>query len=98
MVIELKAGKFKPGHISQLNMYMNIVDDTLRHIDDKPTIGLLLVKEKNHTVAKYSLAGYNKPIGIAEWEQMLVDSLPDELKPSLPSIEEIEKELEHENE
>jgi predicted nuclease of restriction endonuclease-like (RecB) superfamily len=46
VVVELKAGKFCPGHVSQLTMYMNIVDDMLRHPDDKPTIGLLLVKEK----------------------------------------------------
>ncbi len=93
VVVELKAGKFCPGHVSQLTMYMNIVDDMLRHSDDKPTIGLLLVREKNHTVAKYALAGNTKPIGIAEWEQQITDSLPDDLKPSLPSIEEIEKEL-----
>lgn len=74
-------------------MYMNIVDDMMRHPEDKPTIGLLLVKEKNHTVAQYALAGYNKPIGIAEWEQQITGSLPEDLRPSLPSIEEIEKEL-----
>ncbi len=94
VVVELKAGKFCPGHVSQLTMYMNIVDDLIRHPDDKPTIGLLLVREKNHTVAKYALAGNEKPIGVAEWEQLITDSLPEDLKPSLPSIEEIEKELE----
>ncbi|MEL0215278.1 MAG: PDDEXK nuclease domain-containing protein, partial [Burkholderiaceae bacterium] len=93
VVVELKAGKFCPGHVSQLTMYMNIVDDMLRHPDDKPTIGLLLVKEKNHLVAKYSLMGNKKPIGVAEWEQQITDSLPEDLKPSLPSIEELEKEL-----
>lgn len=95
VVVELKAGKFCPGHVSQLTMYMNIVDDMLRHQDDKPTIGLLLVKEKNHTVAKYALAGYTKPIGVAEWEQQITDSLPEDLKPSLPSIEELEREFEN---
>ena len=93
VVVELKAGRFSPGHVSQLTMYMNIVDDLLCHPDDKPTIGLLLVKEKNHTVAKYALAGNTKPIGIAEWEQQITESLPENLKPSLPSIEEIEKEM-----
>jgi predicted nuclease of restriction endonuclease-like (RecB) superfamily len=93
VAIELKAGTLQPGHISQLNMYMNIVDDLLRHPDDKPTIGLLLVKEKNHTVAKYALAGYANPIGIAEWERQIMESLPEELKPSLPSVAELEAEL-----
>jgi predicted nuclease of restriction endonuclease-like (RecB) superfamily len=96
VVVELKSGKFCPGHVSQLTMYMNIVDDMLRHPDDKPTIGLLLVKEKNHLVAKYALMANKKPIGVAEWEQQITDSLPENLKPSLPSIEEIEKELDKE--
>jgi predicted nuclease of restriction endonuclease-like (RecB) superfamily len=93
IVVELKAGKFEPGHVSQLNMYMNMVDDLVRHPDDKQTIGLLLVKEKNHTVAKYSLAGYTNPIGVAEWEKTMIEKLPADLKPSLPSVEEIEAEL-----
>ena len=93
VVVELKAGKFQAGHVSQLSMYMNIVDDLMRHPDDKKTIGLLLVKEKNQTIAKYALDGYTNPIGVANWEKQITDSLPDELKSSLPTIEEIEAEL-----
>lgn len=93
VVIELKAGKFEPGHVSQLNMYLNAVDDLLRHADDKPSIGLLLVKDKNQTVVEYSLAGYTKPIGVAQWERQITQALPDDLKSSLPSVEEIEAEL-----
>lgn len=93
MVVELKSGKFDPGYVSKLNMYMNIVNDLLRHPGDQKTIGLLLVKEKNHTVAKYALEGYTNPIGVAEWEKQITDNLPDELKSSLPTIEEIEAEL-----
>lgn len=94
VVIELKAGKLEPGHVSQLNMYMNVVDDVMRHPDDKQTVGLLLVKQKDKIVAEYCLHGYSKPMGIAEWETQLTQSLPDDLKPSLPSVEEIERELE----
>lgn len=94
VVIELKACEFEPGFVSQLNMYQNIVNDILRHPDDKPTIGLLLVKGKNKTVVEYSLAGYQNPIGVSEWQNQLAQSLPEELKSSLPSIEEIERELE----
>jgi predicted nuclease of restriction endonuclease-like (RecB) superfamily len=93
VVVELKAGKFQPGHVSQLNMYMNIVDDLLRHQDDKPTIGLLLVKEKNQLVAEYALSGYTKPIGVAQWERQINKSIPEEMRSSLPSIEDIEQEL-----
>ena len=94
VVIELKACDFEPGFISQLNMYQNVVNDILRHPNDNPTIGLLLVKGKNQTVVEYSLAGYQNPIGVAEWKNQMVKALPEELKSSLPSIEEIEKELE----
>lgn len=93
VVIELKACDFEPGFVSQLNMYQNVVNDILRHPDDKPTIGLLLVKGKNKTVVEYSLTGYQNPIGVAEWENRIQKSLPEDLKSSLPSIEEIENEL-----
>ena len=94
VVIELKACDFEPGFVSQLNMYQNVVNDILKHPDDKPTIGLLLVKGKNETVVEYSLAGYQNPIGVADWKNQIAHALPEELKSSLPTVEEIEKELE----
>lgn len=93
VVVELKVTKFDPGYVSKLNMHLNIVDDLLRHPDDKPSIGLLLVKEKNQTIVEYSLAGYSKPIGVAQWQREITKSLPEEFKSSLPTIEEIEAEL-----
>jgi len=93
VVIELKARKFEPGFVSQLNCYQNVVNDVLRHPDDKPTIGLLLVKSKNKTVVEYSLAGFQNPIGVADWQDRLTKELPEELKSSLPTIDEIEREL-----
>jgi predicted nuclease of restriction endonuclease-like (RecB) superfamily len=93
VVIELKARKFEPGDGAKLGMYMTAVDRLLCHPDDKQTIGLLLVKEKNRVLVEYALAGTTKPISVAEWETRLTRSLPDELKGSLPSIEEIEAEL-----
>lgn len=66
----------------------------LRYPDDKPTIVLLLCKTKDNIVAEYALRGINKPIGVAEYETELIDKLPKELKSSLPTIEEIEAELE----
>lgn len=93
VVVELKAGKFDAGYVSKLNMYLNVVNDTLRHPDDMPSIGLLLVKNKNKLVVEYALNGYTNPIGVASWQSDIAKSLPDNLKASLPSIEEIENEL-----
>ena len=93
VVIELKVGKLEPDHIGQLNMYLNVVDDILKHPNDKPTIGLLLVRQKNRLMAEYALRGFSKPIGIAQWETQITRALPEALKTSLPAIEEIEAEL-----
>ena len=70
------------------------VDDLLRHADDKPTIGLILCKTKNNVVAEYALRGYNAPIGVAEWKAAITASLPAELENVLPTVEELEAELE----
>jgi len=91
VVIELKAGKFKPEHVGQLGFYLTAVDAQLKHPQDGPTIGLLLCKSKNKIVAEYALRDYARPIGVAEYQ--LVESLPAELQASLPSIEQIEREL-----
>lgn len=93
VVIELKARKFEPGDGAQLGMYMTAVDRLLAHPDDKPTLGLLLVREKNRVLVEYALGGSNQPISVAEWETQLTRALPSELRGSLPTIEEIEAEL-----
>jgi hypothetical protein len=67
------------------------VDEQLCKEGDAPTIGILLCKNKDKLVAEYALSDINKPIGVSEYQ--LTQSLPDNLKPSLPSIEEIENEL-----
>lgn len=93
VVIELKARAFTPGDVGQLNLYLSAVDDLLRHPHDQPTIGLLLCREKNKLVAEYALRGLDQSIAVAQWQTQLTESLPVELRGSLPSIEEIEAEL-----
>jgi len=93
VVIELKARKFEAGDGAQLGMYMTAVDRLLTHPDDKPTLGLLLVREKNRVLVEYALAGSTQPISVAEWETQLTRALPQELAGSLPTIEQIEAEL-----
>ena len=91
VVIELKAGKFKPEHLGQLGFYLTAVDAQVKHPQDGPTIGLLLCKSKNKVVAEYALRNNSQPLGVAEYK--LLESLPAELQTSLPSIEQIEREL-----
>ena len=93
VVVELKAVPFEPRFVGTLNMYLSAVDDLLRHPDDQPSIGLLLCRAKDELVVEYALRGFMKPIGVAEWETQIVRELPDELRGSLPTVEEIEAEL-----
>ena len=89
LVVELKGGAFKPEHAGQLNFYVTLVDEHLKSADDKPTIGLLLCKQQHRVVAEYALRGMTQPIGVAEYKLQL----PDDLARYLPSIEQIEAEL-----
>ena len=93
VVIELKAVPFTPEMMGQLAFYQTVVDHTLRHETDEPTIGLLLVKSKSETIVKYSLESINKPIGVASWETEISKEIAGKWKSTLPTIEEIEKEL-----
>ena len=91
VVIELKRGDFKPEYAGKMNFYCSVVDDKLRHPTDQPTIGLILCQTKDRILAEYALRGIQKPIGVSDYE--LTRALPDDLKTSLPSIEELETEL-----
>lgn len=91
MVIELKTGEFTPEHAGKLNFYLTAVDRQRKSPEDNPSIGLLLCKQKDGLIAEYALADMQKPIGISEYQ--LTQALPDGLKSSLPSVEEIEAEL-----
>ncbi|MBU0600424.1 DUF1016 family protein [bacterium] len=91
IVIELKKGDFKPEYAGKMNFYCSVVDDLLRHPTDQQTIGLILCQTKDKILAEYALRDVHKPIGVSEYE--LTRALPENLKSSLPSIEEIEAEF-----
>lgn len=91
VVIELKATDFQPEYAGKLSFYLSAANDLLRHPNDNPTIGLMICKNKNNIVAEYALNSINHPIGVSEYE--LTKLFPEEFKSSLPTIEEIENEL-----
>ncbi len=93
-VVEIKARSFDPRDAGQINFYLSAVDDLLKHPDDLPTIGLILCSDKDNITAEYALRNINSPVGVAGYEVKLVESLPKDLKGSLPTIKEIEEELE----
>jgi predicted nuclease of restriction endonuclease-like (RecB) superfamily len=91
-IVELKIDDFKPEYSGKLNFYLNAFNGEVKSPEDKPTIGLLLCRKANKLVAEYSLNNINNPIGISEYR--LMEELPEEVRKELPSIEEIERELE----
>lgn len=91
VVIELKNTKFIPEFAGKLTFYLSAVDSLVKDESDNPTIGILLCKDKNNIEAEFALRDINKPTGISELK--LVENLPDNLKSSLPTIEELEQEF-----
>lgn len=91
IVIELKKGDFKPEYAGKMNFYCSVVDDQLRNGTDQATIGLILCQTKDRILAEYALRDIHKPIGISDYE--LTRALPENLKSSLPTVDEIEAEL-----
>lgn len=94
VVFELKVGEFKPEYTGKLNFYINTIDEKIKETRHKPTIGVLLCKTPNETVVKYALRGIATPMGVAEYE--FTKALPKQLKGEMPTIEELEKEIEKE--
>ncbi len=91
VVIDLKMIEFKPEFAGKMNFYLSAVDDLIKHEKDEPSIGLILCKSKNGVVAEYALRDMKKPIGVSEMQ--LLEKLPENLKGKLPTIEELESEL-----
>ena len=60
--------------------------------DDNPTIGILLCRNKKKIETEFALRGVSQPIGVSEFT--LTEELPENLKGSLPTVGEIESELE----
>lgn len=93
VVIELKAGSFKPEYAGKLNFYCSVVDDLLRHENDNSTIGLILCKNKNGLLAEYALRNIATHFSVSDYQ--LTRAIPEELKTSLPTVEDLEKSWTH---
>lgn len=91
VVIEVKITEFEPSYVGQLGTYCVAVDHILKSEKDEKTIGLLVCKHKDDVVAKYALESSSQPIGVSAYQ--LSNLLPEDFKSSLPTIEEIEAEL-----
>jgi predicted nuclease of restriction endonuclease-like (RecB) superfamily len=91
VVVDLKTVEFIPEFSGKMNFYVSAADDLLRGPMDNPTVGLILCKTQNQTVVEYALRDLDKPIGISTYQ--LKTALPEPLQGNLPTIEELETQL-----
>lgn len=91
VVVEIKVGAFDPRDMGQIGTYVAAVDGILKGEANNQTIGLLICKTKDNILARYAVNSSSLPIGISEYD--LNNLIPEDYRSSLPTIEEIEKEL-----
>ena len=93
----MKIGEFDFQDAGQLGGYVVACNHLLRKEGrDNPTIGLLICKEKNKTLAQYALESSSQPIAISDYE--LSKLYPEKVEGTMPTIEELEAKLSVEDE
>lgn len=73
VAFELKADKFKPEHLGQLNFYLEALDRDVKKTRENPSIGVLLCKDKDDEVVEYALSRNLSPTLVAEYRMQLPD-------------------------
>lgn len=91
VVVEVKVRDFKPEDMGQISTYVSCVNHILKNDSDNQTIGILICKNKDNVLAQYAVETQNEPVAISEYE--LSKLFPKDFKSSMPTIEEIEREL-----
>ncbi|MBP7349129.1 MAG: DUF1016 family protein [Butyrivibrio sp.] len=91
VVLEVKVTDFDSSYAGQLGTYIVAVNHQIKTADMNPTVGLLVCRNMDRVEAQYALESSSQPIGVSGYQ--LSKLIPDEFKGSLPTIEEIESEL-----
>jgi predicted nuclease of restriction endonuclease-like (RecB) superfamily len=73
VAFELKADKFKPDHLGQLNFYLEVLDRDIKKSNENPSIGVLLCKDKDSEVVEYALSRNLSPTMVSEYKTQLPD-------------------------
>ncbi len=90
VAVDLKMGPFQPEHAGKMNFYLAALDDLEREPGDNPSIGLILCREHNRVVVEYALRNLDTPIGVARYQLLLPETLPEGLADALPTQDELE--------
>lgn len=73
IAFDLKADKFKPEHLGQLNFYLEALDRDVKKPNENPSMGVLLCKDKDSEVVEYALRRSLSPTMISEYKTQLPD-------------------------
>ena len=71
VAFELKADKFKPEHLGQLNFYLEALDRDVKKLHENPSIGILLCTDKDSKVVEYALNRSMSSAMVAEYKIQL---------------------------
>ena len=85
--------EFEPEYIGKLNFHLSAINSLVKEKDDKPTIGILLCKNKNDIVVDFAVKDINKPMGVSNFTYK---ELTEEIKNALPTIEQFTEQLNRE--
>ncbi len=89
VAFELKKGVFKPEYMGKMNFYLSALDDVVKQPHEKPSIGIILCREKNNKIVEYSFRDFNKAMGVATYKTS--NDLPKHLQNDLPNAETLKK-------
>ena len=91
VAVELKKGAFKPIYLGQLNLYLQVLDDTVKKPHENPSVGIILCQSADRPYVEYAVRDYSKPLGVATYRT--ADEMPEKLRNALPPIDDLRKQL-----
>ena len=91
VAVELKKGAFKPIYLGQLNLYLQALDDTVKKPHENASIGIILCQSADKPYVEYAIRDYAKPLGVATYRT--ADEMPENLRRTLPPIDELRRQL-----
>ena len=89
VAFELKTGEFKPEYLGKMNFYLSALDEYVKQPHEKPSIGIILCKEKENKIVEFSFRDFDKAMGVATYTTS--EKLPEKYKNILPDAESLRK-------
>ncbi len=73
VAIDLKITDFKPEYLGKMGFYLEALDRDVKKEHEKPSVGLILCKNKDNKIVEYALSRSLSPTLISQYETKLID-------------------------